>query len=202
MRGIMKKIPLLLLLLLLPSFLVACAARPLRPDANRVGSSTGGARRATLANANGFFLTSPAVEDGGALPVKYTCDGESATLPLSWRNVPTGTVEFAVVMHHVPGPGDTHWYWVLYNIPAAITSLPETVTSVGVLGTNSVNDRTEYAPPCSKGPGPKEYIYTVYALSSPPALAVPPAQVSRDVLLTAIDGRVLGSAEMAVIYSR
>ena len=70
------------------------------------------------------------------------------------------------------------------------------------MGNNSVNGRTEYAPPHSKGPGPKTYIYTVYALSAPLQLNVPPGKVNRDVLLTAMKDRILASAELSVIYSR
>ena len=104
-------------------------------------------------------------------------------------------------MHH-EAPDQTKWYWVLYNIPATVQSLPKNVKGVGTLGTNSVNDRTEYAPPHSKGPGPKIYILTVYALSAPPQLTVPPSQVNREILLAAIKDRTLGSAELQVIYTR
>jgi hypothetical protein len=45
----------------------------------------------------------------------------------------------------------------LYNIPAGVHSLPGNVRGVGVLGNNSVNQKTEYAPPHSKGPGAKNY---------------------------------------------
>ena len=105
-----------------------------------------------------FTLTSPALGADGRLPVDYTCDGASATLPLAWSGAPAGTQAFAVVMHHVAGPADVHWYWVLYTLPASITTLAENVTGLGTLGTNSVNDRTLYSPPCSKGPGDKIYI--------------------------------------------
>ena len=69
-------------------------------------------------------------------------------------------------MHHIDPEGITKWYWILYNIPADVTSLPKNVTGVGTLGNNSVNGLTEYAPPMSSGPGEKTYIYTVYALST------------------------------------
>ncbi len=148
-----------------------------------------------------FVLRSSAVADGGQLPVEYTGDGASATLPLAWTGEPQGTRSLAVIMHH-QAPDQTKWYWVLYNIPASTTSLPKNVKGVGTLGNNSVNGRAEYAPPHSKGPGAKTYVYTVYALSAPPRVAVPPAQVSREVLLAAMKGLILGSAELRVIYSR
>ncbi|NWJ96498.1 MAG: YbhB/YbcL family Raf kinase inhibitor-like protein [Chloroflexi bacterium] len=149
-----------------------------------------------------FVLKSSAVVEGGALPKDFTCDGTSATLPLSWSGVPSSTQEFAVIMHHIPGPGDTHWYWVLYNIPLTVINLPRNVTGIGTLGNNSVNGKTEYAPPCSKGPGQKNYTYTIYALSSSPRLTVPPAQVNRDALLAAIQDNTLASAALNVSYSR
>ena len=149
-----------------------------------------------------FVLTSPEVGEAGNLPKDYTCDGSSATLPLNWKNAPTGTTSFAVVMHHIPGPGDSHWYWVLYNIPASVTALPKNSHGIGTLGTNSVNDRTEYTPPCSKGPGPKTYTYTVYALSKAPEFSGAADKVDRATLLAAIADRTLGSATLNVIYSR
>lgn len=116
--------------------------------------------------------------------------------------MPVGTAGYAVVMHHVNPDGKNKWYWVLYNIPADVHSLQKNTTGVGTLGSNSVNGRTEYAPPHSRGPGEKTYIYTVYALSAPPPLRVEPAQVSRDVLLAAIKDSILGNAELKVVYTR
>ena len=149
-----------------------------------------------------FVLSSPEVVEGGTLPKEYTCDGNSSTLPLQWSGVPANTQNLAVVMYTIPGPNQSHWYWVLYNIPPEVQSLVKNVTGVGTLGNNSVNGRTAYAPPCSKGPGVKLYTYTVYALSAPPQFAVPPAEVSRDVLLSAIKDITLGSAELNVYYTR
>lgn len=147
-----------------------------------------------------FQLSSTAVKQGGELPALYTCDGESATVPLAWRGAPTGTVSYALIMHHVAAPDDIHWYWVLYNIPADVAQLAQNSTGIGTLGTNSVNERNEYAPPCSKGPGPKKYTYTLYALSAPPQLAS--SAVDRDTLLAAIADTTLATATLDVVYSR
>ena len=180
--------------------LTACTALPGSPPPTR-----GTTESATLAPASSdgtFKLTSPAVSEGGALPKEFTCDGVSATLPLAWSGAPTGTQRFAVVMHHIPGPGDTHWYWVLHNIPAGITNLEKNSSGIGTLGNNSVNSKTQYAPPCSKGPGLKVYTYTVYALSAEPTFSVAAADVSRDVLLSAIKDITLASATLNVTYTR
>jgi len=150
---------------------------------------------------NGFVLRSSTVADGGQLPVEFTGDGASATLPLEWSGAPAGTKSFAVIMHH-DAPDQTKWYWILYDIPAGTAGLAKNAKGTGTLGNNSVNGRTEYAPPHSKGPGAKTYVYTVYALSSSPKITVPPAQVSREVLLAAMKDLTLDSAKLSVVYSR
>ena len=150
----------------------------------------------------GFTLTSTDVSDGGRLPVEYTCDGDGSTLPLAWSGAPAETQSYAVIMHHVAAPEEIHWYWVLYNIPADVTSLPKNVTGIGILGNNINNGLVEYSPPCSQGPGDKEYIYTVYALSAQPQINVPAEEVDRDTLLAAIQNITLASAELHTIYAR
>jgi len=179
------------------------------PNTDFLFAATGAAKSAsgtsTVAPAtakSGMALRSPAVADGGQLPVEFTGDGASATLPLEWTGSPEDTKRFAVVMHHVDPEGKTKWYWVLYDLPASTRSLPKNVSGVGMLGNNSVNGRTEYAPPHSKGPGAKTYIYTLYALSAPLKLDVPPAQVTREVLLAAVKDKTLATAELNVVYTR
>ena len=169
------------------------------PTASRPVAAVGTAGPA--ASKPTFMLRSREVSNGGQLPKDYTGDGTSSTLPLEWSGEPAGTKSFALIMHHI-APDQTKWYWTLYNIPADVRTLPKNVKGVGILGNNSVNGRTEYAPPHSKGPGAKTYVYTVYALSAPVKLDVAPSKVDRDTLLAAMKDRVLGSAELQVVYSR
>jgi phosphatidylethanolamine-binding protein (PEBP) family uncharacterized protein len=192
-----KNILNLLLMIIADLSLAACGSMP--PSA---ATATLQSDAETVSAAQGFTLSSPEVVEGGALPAEYTCDGASATLPLAWSGAPAGTRSYAVIMHHVAGPGDTHWYWVLYDIPANVTGLSKNSVGVGILGTNSVNDKTAYTPPCSKGPGEKTYTYTIYALSAQPRFAVPASEVNREVLLAAMQDITLASAELHVTYAR
>jgi phosphatidylethanolamine-binding protein (PEBP) family uncharacterized protein len=149
-----------------------------------------------------FKLSSPVIAQDSILPSEYTCDGASATLPLEWSGFPASTKYFALIMHHEASPMDIHWYWVLYNIPLSVQTLAKNATGVWALGNNSVNGNIGYAPPCSQGPGLKEYTYTIYALSEPVNITVPAAEVDREVLLGAIKNITLASASLTVIYSR
>jgi phosphatidylethanolamine-binding protein (PEBP) family uncharacterized protein len=150
----------------------------------------------------GFVLKSPAVSDGGMLPVEFTGDGAGISPPLEWDGAPAGTAGYALAMHHMDPEGRAKWYWTLYNLPAATRSLPKNVSGVGTLGNNGINRRLGYAPPHSKGPGAKTYVLTLYALSSMPVIADRPESVSRDVLLNAIRDRVLATAELKVVAIR
>ena len=166
------------------------AVAPTSPTSSGAATSTGT-----------FIVRSPVMADGGTLPIRFTCDGAAVTPPLAWGGAPAGTVGYAVTMHTVPGPGETHWYWVLYDIAPTVDHLDEAATSPATVGTNSVNGKNGYAPPCSRGPGPKVYTFTVYALSGTPDLP-DPMLVSRQALLEAIDGMVVGRATISVTYSR
>lgn len=104
----------------------------------------------TSSETNVFALSSLVMEDGGNLPVTYTCDGDNTSPPISWSGAPDGTSEYALVMDHIPGSGDFSWYWIMYSVGADVSALDAGEVQ-GMLGTNSVNGLTEYAPPCSKG---------------------------------------------------
>ena len=81
-----------------------------------------------------FTLTSSAFKNNAAIPEKYSfnamgCTGENVSPPLEWKNPPAGTKSFALMVHDPDAPtGSGWWHWVVYNIPADATSLPEGAT--------------------------------------------------------------------------
>ncbi|GDY19780.1 hypothetical protein LBMAG56_11250 [Verrucomicrobiota bacterium] len=149
-----------------------------------------------------FLLRSSAVTNGGALPVEFTGDGAGISPPLEWSGAPAGTKSFAIIMDHLDPEGRAKWYWVLYNIPANVGSLPKDSHGVGTLGNNSVNRRPGYAPPHSKGPGVKAYLLTAFALAAPVPISTPSAEVNRDLLLAAMKDLILDSAQLKVTHDR
>lgn len=63
-------------------------------------------------------LWSPAFKNGEMIPVKFTCDGDDISMPLSWNGVPGGVKSFALIMDDPPdAPMQVFTHWVLYNIP-------------------------------------------------------------------------------------
>ncbi|MCF7787690.1 MAG: YHYH protein [Prosthecobacter sp.] len=155
---------------------------------------------APAAAGGGFVLTSPEVEDGGNLPADYTGDGGGATLPLEWKGAPAGTRSYALIMDHLAPSNEMKSYWVMWDIPANVTSLPKNVKGVGRLGVGFKGE-IGYEPPHSKGPGAKTYVLHVYALSAEPKIASA-SGVNREALLAAIEGKILAKADLSVVYSR
>ena len=147
-----------------------------------------------------LVVTSPVMTDGGTLPVRFTCDGTATTPPLAWTGAPEGTVEYALTISTIALDG-TKWNWVLYHIPASVTSLAEG-TTVGTAGVSTDGPELRYYPPCSSGPGEKTYTFTLYALSGTPTFSVPASQVTGEILTSAISPLVIGSRQVNVTYTR
>jgi Raf kinase inhibitor-like YbhB/YbcL family protein len=150
-----------------------------------------------------FTLSSPAFTNGGNIPSKFTCDaGQTNPSPaLAWSDAPAGTKSFVLIMDdpEVPMPnGFTHW--VLADIPAPTTALPEgfEVGSLGV-SANSGFRRPGYAGPCPPT-GVHHYHFKLMALDVDTlgvAQGVPRADVEK-----AMAGHVLATAEAVGLYQK
>src|SRR5690242_14059514 len=83
------------------------------------------------ASAAPFKLTSKDFKANGPIPDKnafnsFGCSGGNASPELEWSNAPAGTKSFALMVHDPDAPtGSGWWHWVVYNIPADTTSLPQ-----------------------------------------------------------------------------
>jgi len=149
----------------------------------------------------GFVLTSPEVGADGRLPADFTGDGSGVTPPLAWQGAPTGTRSYALVMDHLAPGNEIKSYWVLWDLPASLRALPRGAHEPGKVG-RSFRGEAGYEPPHSKGPGDKTYVLTLYALTEAPNLTSAPPDVTREMLLAAVRGKVLGSASLDVHYTR
>lgn len=155
----------------------------------------------TPTNSGLFTLESSGVVNG-VLDKKYTCDGQSFAPPLSWKNAPSGTKSFAVLMHHIPPTGEKHVYYVVYKLASTVNILLENNSTIGSFGINTVNGKNSYSPPCSQGPGAKIYIITAYALSAEPVIPASTTKVTMDIVLDAIKSTTLAKSELSVSYTR
>jgi len=149
-------------------------------------------------------LTSPAFKTGRAIPEKHAGEGEDVSPPLIWTNVPAGTRSFAVFCHDPDAPlisdrgeyGFVHW--VLYNIPASVTSLDAGVADYAS-GRNNF-DRTGYGGPMPPpGHGTHYYFFWVLALDIEPSL---PDGLLLWEMLEKVEPHVLGMNRLVGTYER
>ena len=80
-------------------------------------------------------VTSTAFQAGGAVPRKYTGDGENVSPPLIWAGAPAGVREFALICDDPDAPSGTFAHWVMWGIPASTTKLPENVAKAETVAT-------------------------------------------------------------------
>jgi Raf kinase inhibitor-like YbhB/YbcL family protein len=126
---------------------------------------------ATQAPAATMTLTSSAFANGGRIPDHYTLidrTGKNISLPLTW-SAPSGTLSFALSMvdHH---PVADNWvHWLVDDIPAAVTSLPENASAKMPAGAvqlnNSWGEDKYWGPYPPQLTGLHPYVITVYALN-------------------------------------
>ena len=66
-------------------------------------------------------LTSSALTEGATFAATNTCAGINTSPPLTWTGGPAGTMSYAVALTDL---SINAVHWVIYDIPAATTSLP------------------------------------------------------------------------------
>lgn len=141
-------------------------------------------------------LRSSAFEDGGAIPGRYTCDGEDVSPPLAWDGVPQGTQELALIVTDPDARGFVHW--ALAGIPADAGELAEGKgDEIGTPGPNGFG-RTGWGGPCPPS-GEHRYEFRLYALSG---TLTPSGAPTAEELRRAMEGQVLGEALLTGVYSR
>jgi hypothetical protein len=104
----------------------------------------------------------------------FGCTGGNRSPALSWNGAPAGTKSFAVTIYDPDAPtGSGFWHWVVYDIPATVTSLPEGAGAVHstVLPPGTIQGRTDYGQmgyggPCPPQGTPHHYNITVFAVDT------------------------------------
>lgn len=156
-----------------------------------------------------FNVTSPSFTDGGEIPLKHSFYGENVSpqFDFHWFNgmnptdQPATVQTFAIIFRDMEnatnrGPADT-LHWSVFNIPGTTKSLPEgikagpqpdgTKPGPGIRG----GDNGSYFGP-GAGAGPfHHYMFEFFALDTKLDL---PSTATREQLLTAMEGHVVGKA--------
>jgi len=152
-------------------------------------------------------LRSTAFPPAGAIPAVHTCQGQDRSPALSWSGVPVGTQSLVLIVDDPDAPDPqapkmTYVHWVLYNLPATTTALPEAVEPRQLPhGTGEgLNDwkRTGYGGPCPPI-GRHRYFHKLYALDCLLDLRGHPTKSEVE---AAMAGHVLEHTELIGTYQK
>jgi Raf kinase inhibitor-like YbhB/YbcL family protein len=164
-----------------------------------------------------MVLTTTAWADGAQIPVKYTQAGEQVSPELKWTNVPAGTQSFVVNMLDpdvsVQKTTETQPHWIVWNIAATATGLPENVPHGAELpdGLRQISATgPQYRGPGAAANGPlHHYTIEVYALDTKidvsPSKSDQPvtaAVETRSQVMKAMQGHILGKAVYVGLFKR
>lgn len=155
--------------------------------------------------------------DGGDVPVRFSqaapgvAPGEGLSPAISWANVPAGTQSFVLNMRDMDvarnKTTDDQAHWVVWNIPAADTGLPEGVPKGPKLANGAYQISATgqmYRGPGAGANGPKHhYMFELYALDI--AIDLQPtadAFETRANVMKAIQGHILGKAVYGGLFRR
>ena len=172
------------------------------------------------AQAPPLLIAIPAFPDGGDVPDKFSCTSVpplgdphlpgSLSPEISWSQAPPGTQSFLVLVHDPephPGKGVTdNTHWLIWNIPATATGLPEGVLPGGTLPDgshqlkgNGNNAIAGYRGPCAP-PGPDHhYTWELWALD---AMLHAGENATRADVMKEADGHILGVAIWIGMFHR
>ena len=162
-------------------------------------------------------MTVAGFSDGGQIPVKYSqaapgvAPGEGVSPAITWANVPAGTQSFVLNMHDMDvarnKTTDDQAHWVVWNMPATATGLPEGVAKGAQLADGSY--QISATGQMYRGPGapatgpPHHYVFEVFALDT--KLDVQPsadAFETRANVMKAMQGHILGKAVYGGLFRR
>lgn len=146
----------------------------------------------------GLKISSPAFENGGEIPKKYTCDGANVNPPLKIENVPSNTKSLALVFDDIDAPRGTYVHWILWNIDPSVKEIKE--NSVPERVVQGVNDfkKLNYGGPCPPRRAHK-YVFKIYALDT--LLNLNPNLTKKD-LEKVMEGHIISRAQLTGLYNR
>ena len=188
----------------------ACASSAAAPTVMRTEAPT----LAPLPTAQGTLLSTqevdmmlqistPAFDQGGSIPARFTCTGENISPALQWGEPPTGTQSFALIMDDPDAPMGVFVHWVIFNIPASSRGLPEALEAGARLADGTQQGlgssrKHGYMGPCPPS-GTHRYFFKLYALDSMLSLS---SDASAGDLMKALSGHILVNAELVGTFSK
>jgi Raf kinase inhibitor-like YbhB/YbcL family protein len=152
-------------------------------------------------------LESPAFDDGGSIPPRYTADGEKISPPLAWSGPIGDAAGLVLIVEDPDAPSlDPLVHLIAWDLPPALGGLPEgEFKSPGHAGLDEMLGRNAYfqaawlPPDPPAGHGPHLYVFQLFALDRKLDFTRPPGRKS---VVDAMRGRVTAKGVLTGTYER
>jgi Raf kinase inhibitor-like YbhB/YbcL family protein len=201
----LRSLPLFLIILTLA--MTAASQAP----AGQAGGGGQGAGAGRGPAAPPLTMSIPGFADGTDIPAKFTAAGTSTSPAISWTNVPPGTVTFVLHVHDLEvsrmKTTEDQLHWLVWNIPAAVTSLPEGVPMGATLDNGAFQTSAggaAYRGMGAPATGPRHhYTFELFALDT--KLDIQPGAdgfATWTDISKAIQGHILGKAVYMGLFHR
>ncbi|HUC89271.1 MAG TPA: YbhB/YbcL family Raf kinase inhibitor-like protein [Patescibacteria group bacterium] len=142
-------------------------------------------------------LSSPAFGNNQPIPDVHTAKGGGVPPPLAITSVPSGTQSLALIVHDPDAVSGDYAHWVVWNISASTTWIPENHIPAGAM--QGINDSNQqgYIPP-SPPSGRHRYVFDMYALNN--ELPIKCSSNAKQ-LIQAMQGHIIGQAQLIGLVS-
>lgn len=162
---------------------------------NTMNNSTINAEATKAVHYASLDISSPAFDNKGMIPAKFTCDGVNVSPELHIEHIPESAKCLAIIVDDPDAPVKTWVHWVVWNIPVT-HHLKEDYTP----GIQGINDFAQhyYKGPCPPD-GTHRYFFKVYALD---ALLDLPVNAEKKDLEKAMSDHIIAFGELVGLYKR
>jgi Raf kinase inhibitor-like YbhB/YbcL family protein len=141
-------------------------------------------------------ITSPDFASGGAIPVRFSCDGEKVRPALRFGGVPDGAAELALIV--VDPDAGRFVHWTVYNLQPGTRALGSTGLPAGAREGENSEGKTGWTPPCPPK-GTHRYEFHLYWLKRKSGLS---AGATPNKVADAVSNGAGGSGVLVGRYTR
>jgi Raf kinase inhibitor-like YbhB/YbcL family protein len=145
-----------------------------------------------------LVVSSSAFAHGGAIPARYSSYGANEIPPLAWSALPAGARSLALLVEDPDASTPQPFvHWGVWNLAPASGAIPQALAGAaqGKNGAGLAAWRGPHPPDIK----PHHYHFELFALDAKLDL---PADTTRDSLVAAMNGHVVGKGQLVGVFTK
>ena len=143
-------------------------------------------------------ITSPAFQEGGTIPEKFSKSGQNVSPELRIEGAPAEAKSLALIVDDPDAPVGLFTHWLVWNIDPKTTEIGENSVPQNALQGTSDFGNARYGGPCPPS-GAHRYYFRAYALDATLSL---PSSATKSAVEKAMAGHIIAKGSLMGTYSR